>query len=149
MNTEEKILEELKSMNQPLGTISTVSNSKPEAATVYFVYSTALNVYFITRKASRKYRNIQTNPNVAFVITTENPAKTIQLEGTAEEASPNEQSKYFSHLVSIASERNFMPPVSQLNDSEMVFMKINTSWICMGNFEVMKEGDKFVETKLD
>lgn len=136
-------------MNQSLGTISTISsNIKPEAASIYFVFDKNLNIFFITRKESRKYKNILNNNRASFVITTEKPPKTVQLEGVVEETSTKEQGTHFSNLIATASRHNFMPPVSQLNDSEMVFMKIKTTWARMGDFEVLKEGDKFIEVDL-
>src|SRR6185369_17444650 len=100
-----------------------------------------------TRSGSRKYKNILKNPHVAFVITSEHPPKTIQLEGIASEVTDaTEQTNYFTQLVAKASESTIMPPVSQLVDGEMVFMKIATNWARFGSFEVLKEGDKFIET---
>lgn len=150
MNIEDTIHSELEGMNQPLGVISTINEAgKPQSASVYYIVDKALNIFFVTRSESRKYKNIQHDSNVSFVVTSEHPPKTIQLEGTAAEVvDANEQLTYFDKLVAKATEHTFMPPVSQMVTGEMVFMKITTSWARMGDFEVMKEGDKFVETKI-
>lgn len=149
MNVEKTLLEEIDKMNQPLGVVSTVSDGgKPESASLYYIKDDALNIFFVTRSGSRKYKNILKNPNVSFVITSEHPPKTVQLEGTAREViDAHEQVEFFDKLVAKASESNLMPPVSQMVEGEMVFMKITTSWARFGNFEIMKEGDKFVEIK--
>lgn len=150
MNIEQKILEELKSINQPLGVISTVneeSKAKPQSATVYYVYNDKLDIFFVTRSSSRKYNNIQSNSNASFVITGEHPPKTIQLEGNVEEVTnPDEQITYYEKLMSLASENNPMPPVTQIASGELVFFKLIVMWARFGNFEIMKEGDKFIET---
>lgn len=150
MNTKDKIAQELESINQPLGVISTVNEQgRPQSASVYHVCDDNLNIFFVTRSESRKYKNLQKNNNASFVITSEHPPKTIQLEGTVAEVSdPNEQLTYFDKLVAKATESSFMPPVSQMVAGEMVFMKLSTSWARIGAFEVMKEGDKFTETNL-
>ena len=150
MNTEDKIAEVLSSLHQPLGVISTVNEEcHPELASLYYVHDDALNIYFITREGSRKYKNITKNPHVAFVITTEHPARTIQLEGVAaKDTDPREENEYFAKLVALASEHLIMPPVSQIEDGEMLFMKMTTRWARLGDFEIMKEGDKFIETNL-
>lgn len=151
MEIEDAIFEELSSINRPFGTISTVSEeNKPESATVYFVYDQTLDIYFLTRKKSRKYKNIMHNPHVAFVVTCEHPPKTIQLEGVASVVTdPKEQMDHFNELVKRSSERNPVPPVAQLVDSgEMVFMKISTAWARFGKFEAMREGGKFIEANL-
>lgn len=150
MNIEKQILAELHSFNQPLGVISTVNDKgNPESASIYYVYDDALNFYFITRKESRKYRNIEKNKNVAFVITIEHPLNTIQLEGKASTVTEaHEESEHFTKLVALASNYLAMPPVSQIPAGEIVFMKIATSWVRFGNFEVMKEENKFIEVNL-
>lgn len=150
MNTITTIVEALTSINQPLGVISTsAETNNPQSASVYYINDEHCNIFFVTRSESRKYKNIQHNPHVAFTVTSEHPPKTIQIEGTAAEVmDPIEQSNYFDKLVAKATESTFMPPVSQLVTGEMVFMKITTTWARCGNFEVMKEGEKFVETTL-
>lgn len=150
MNIEDKISEELASINQPLGVISTVSpDNKPESASMYYICDSALNVYFVTRSESRKYKNLLQNQHASFVITSEHPPKTIQLEGTVKEVTDAaEQLNYFEKLVRKATEGTAIPPVSQVPNGEMKFMKITTTWARFGNFEVMKEGDKFIETNL-
>lgn len=150
MNTKTTIMEELASINQPLGVISTTNeHGNPQSASVYYINDEDLNIFFVTRSESRKYKNIQKNPHVAFTITREHPPITIQLEGTAAEViDVIEQNEYFQNLVAKATESTFMPPVSQMVAGEMVFMKITTAWARCGNFEVMKEGEKFVETTL-
>jgi general stress protein 26 len=150
MNIEEKISEEIVSMNQPLGVMSTVSaDGKPEAASMYYISDNALNIYFITRSASRKFQNLKNNPQAAFVITSEHPPKTIQLEGTVSEMmNPEEQVTYYEKLMAKATESMKMLPVEQIPAGELVFMKMSTTWARFGSFEVMKEGDKFVEVKL-
>lgn len=150
MIPEDKIFNDLTVMNQNIGIISTMGGyGQPQAAAMYFIFDSALNIYFITRESSRKYRNIKKNPRVAFVVSTENPPKTIQFEGEAQEVTdPHETTEYFSRLVTLASEKSVIPPVSQMEDGRMVFMKIVTDWARSGNFETLKEGDKFVEAAL-
>ena len=151
MNTITTIAGELASINQPLGVISTNNkDGNPQSASVYYISDENLNIFFVTRSESRKYKNIQNNPHVSFTVTSEHPPKTIQLEGTAAEVvDAIEQTNYFDKLVAKATESNFMPPVSQMVTGEMVFMKITTTWARCGNFEVMKEGEKFIETSLE
>ena len=150
MNIEEKIYQELLSSNQPLGVISTLNAAGlPQSASIYYIHNSQLDIFFVTRSESRKYKNIINNPHVAFVITSQNPPKTIQLEGVASEVTDaQEQIEYFDKLVAKATEYTSVPPVSQLVTGEMVFMKITPKWMRFGNFEVMKEGDKFIETSL-
>lgn len=152
MDIDDKIMEELQSINQPLGVLSTVSEGcKSQSAAMYYVYDNAFNLYFISRKGSRKCKNIEKNPHVSFVIATENPPRTIQIEGRASHVTdPKEEADHFTRLVKMASEHIAIPPVSQMDGSEMVFMKVTTDWIRFGTFECMREEgqDKFMETNL-
>lgn len=147
MNPKETIIAELQSINQSMGVIGTVSeNNTSETATMYYIYDDNLTIYFVTRSGSRKYNNILKNPHVSFVVSSEHPPKTIQLEGVASEVlDPNEQVDYFNKLTAKIAESSAIPPVEQMVAGEMVFMKMTTTWARLGNFIVMKEGDKFIE----
>lgn len=151
MTPENKIYEDLTAMHEGVGVLATMGGfGQPQAASMYFIFDSALNFYFITRESSRKCRNMKRNPRVAFVVSSINPPITVQLEGSAHEVTdPHEENEYFTKLVSVASKDNIMPPISQLEDGRMLFMKISPDWIRSGNFEILKEGDRFVEATLD
>ena len=150
MNTKTNITEALASINQPLGVISTSNEQgNSQSAGLYYITDENLNIFFVTRSASRKYKNIQNNPHVSFTVISEHPPVTIQLEGTAAEVmDPTEQTTYYDKLIAKATATTPMLPVSQIVTGEMVFMKITTTWARCGNFEIMKEGEKFIETTL-
>ena len=150
MTPEEKIYNDIVDIHQILGALGTLGEyDQPQVTSVYFVFDTALNLYFITRETSRKYKNIKKHPRVAFAVSSEHPLRTVQLEGEAHEVTDaQEENEYFSKLVALSSEKTVMPPVSQIEEGRIVFMKITTDWARSGNFETLKEGDKFVESAL-
>ena len=152
MDIDTAIMDELVALNQPLGVIGTLAEgSRPESATVYYAYDTALNLYFITKKSSRKYKNIERNPFVSFVITKENPARTIQIEGTAAPVgTPYDEQDIYEELQRLSRDHIKTPPLEELPSSDLVFMKITTDWVRFGEFTCMreKESDKFIETHL-
>lgn len=84
---EQRILDFLKS--QRLAVISTVDveNNKSEAACIAFAEKENLELIFGTSNKSRKYKNLQQNQNVSFVIGWSDEFGTIQLEGVAAELS--------------------------------------------------------------
>src|SRR3989344_1355089 len=148
MNKEllDKIIFFLGTQRSRLGVISTVGEeNKPESAFVYYAFDDNLNIYFVTRDASRKYKNIVENKNVAFAIATENPPQTLQIEGVASvESDTEEQKKLFQELVGLASLKNFAPQISQQTGAGgLQFIKISPRWIRFGNFEVRKHGEIF------
>src|SRR3989344_4339838 len=152
MNKEllDKIIFFLGTQRSRLGVISTVGEeNKPESAFVTFAFDDNLNIYFVTRDASRKYKNILENKNVAFAIATENPPQTLQIEGVASVHNDTEEQKHlFQELVGLASAKHFSAPISQQPMGGLQFIKISPSWIRFGNFEVRKHGDTFQEVKL-
>jgi pyridoxine/pyridoxamine 5'-phosphate oxidase len=75
-----------------LTVISTIStDNNPEAAVIGFGQTKDLEIVFGTDNSSRKYKNLLTNPKVAFVIGWEK-TETVQYEGTARELSVEELS---------------------------------------------------------
>src|SRR3989338_5542405 len=154
MFMDNKLLKEiitfLKGDKQKLCTVNTVTEDcKPESAFVYYTFDENLNIYFITRAGSRKYQNGLKNPNISFVTFTENPPKTLQLEGTLSVVTdPKAQRELFLELVTLATERNLVPPISQMDTSEVMFMKITPTWVRFGNFELGRNGDMFQEIKI-
>lgn len=143
------IVSEMKTLEQNLGVISTSTSDKPEAAVIYFAYDNQLNIYFATRKASRKYTNLAENPNAAFVIYNAELLKTIQLEGVVSVVEdPYEQVVHYTQLVELAVKNNPLPPIDQLGESEIMFLKLTPTWARVGTFEATRDGDIFAEVAL-
>jgi general stress protein 26 len=153
MNKEisEKIIKFLNEDAQKLGVISTVTaENKPESAFMYYAFDEDLNIYFATRVASRKYKNFMENKHIAFAVAKENPPQTLQLEGLASVVVEAEvQKSLFPELITMAAQRNFAAPISQMESSELKFLKITPNWIRFGNFEVRKHGGIFEEIKIE
>lgn len=148
MNTQEQILTFLKNEKQKLGVVSTISAvNTPQSALIYYAFDQDLNIYFITRTQSRKFENIKKNPHVAFVVGTENPPQTLQIEGTASILErPDDLAFLFTDLVRMAVERHFVPPITQMTSSgDVLFMKITPNWVRLGNFEIRRKGELFEE----
>ncbi|MBY0328833.1 pyridoxamine 5'-phosphate oxidase family protein [Patescibacteria group bacterium] len=151
MNTStERIITAIKDLGQNLGVISTVgADGKPESAVVYFSCDENLDLYFTTRNSSRKYKNLSTNPAIAFVIYEDKQKKTIQIEGTAETITDtHDQGAMFSELVSLATKNNPTPPIDQLGESEIMFIRITVTWARIGNFEITRTGELFEEVTI-
>lgn len=77
-----------------LAVISTVgADHKPESAVLEFGETDELELIFDTFKSSRKYKKLQTNTYVAFVIGWDDDI-TVQYEGIAGEVVGEQASKY-------------------------------------------------------
>lgn len=147
---KEKIIAFLGLQKSRLGVVSTVNeDNKPESAFLYFAFDENLNIYFVTKDNSRKFKNIKNNNNVAFTSGTENPPQTLQLEGIATiHDDLKDQKHLFQELVALASAKHFAPPISQQSTGGLQFVKISPQWIRFGNFEIRKKDDTFQEVKI-
>ncbi len=79
-----------------LTVISTIDmdGNKPESAVIAFAQTENFELIFGTLAISRKYKNLQKNPNVSFVIGWNAETGTVQYEGTAKELSDEESPAY-------------------------------------------------------
>ena len=153
MNKEflDKVALFLGAQKSRLGVVSTVnSENKPESALVYFTFDEKLNIYFVTRDITKKYKNIIENKNVAFVVSKEIPPQTLQIEGVGSvHNNPEDQKDLYKELVGLASSKHFSPPVSQINSGGLAFIKISPTWIRFGNFEVRKHDNIFQQVGIE
>lgn len=91
MNKQQIILNFIK--KQKLAVISTVGNNKPESAVLEFGETDELELIFDTFVTSRKYKNLQINKNISFVIGWDENI-TVQYEGLAEKIKGEAGEKY-------------------------------------------------------
>ncbi len=102
MNIEEakkRIMDFMK--ENMLTVISTVDidGKKPESAVIAFAENESFEIIFGTKNTTRKYKNLQNNQHVSFVIGWDSEKGTVQYEGIAQELSQQESLQYSSILV--------------------------------------------------
>jgi len=104
--------------NNRTGVLATASNlGKPHAATVYITFDQELNIYFVTRKETRKSRNLHDNNQVAIALYNAASQTTLQAEGTAIEVTdPGKMQWIFNDIWRTATltSPNSPPPQAQL-----------------------------------
>ena len=118
-------------VGQKLGVVSTVnSNSKPESAVVGIAVSESLDIIFDTVKASRKYKNILNNADIALVIGWDNEI-TVQYEGTAEILGDGDEAQQlreiYYEIYPDGRERAATWP-------DLVHIKVTPNWIRYSDF---------------
>lgn len=91
MTTKELISNLLQ--NTKLAVISTIGDPAPQSAVIEFGSTEELEIIFDTYTTSRKYQNLQKNPNVTFVIGWDENI-TVQYEGVAKELTGEEKKTY-------------------------------------------------------
>lgn len=115
-NSREQLLAFLE--DNHVGVLATTSNfGKPHAATVYTTFDQDLNIYFVTRKNTRKSQNLQGNNQIALAIYNATSQTTLQAEGTAVEVTqPQKVQWIFNDIWRIASQISPTnpPPQTQL-----------------------------------
>jgi len=105
--------------------ISTVSkDGKPEAALIGFSETPELEITFGTSNQSRKFKNLQSNQNVAFEIGSGEPRITIQYEGVAQPFDKGvfEKTGKF-HLTKLPDSSKYV------GKSDQVWFKVTPTWI--------------------
>jgi general stress protein 26 len=114
--SRERLLEFLKNNN--VGVLATASNTGiPHAATIYITFDQDLNIYFVTRKGTRKSQNLQGNAQAALAIYNAASQTTLQAEGTVIEVTESSKIQWvFNDIWRIAAQTSSsnQPPPSQL-----------------------------------
>lgn len=122
MNEKKFILDFIK--KHMISVVSTVSpENMPEAAVVEFAETDNFELIFDTSNTFRKYKNLSTNPNVAFVIGWDEDI-TVQYEGIAEEIRGEELKKckeiYFKKNPDAQKWEKF---------EDIVYFKVKPKWL--------------------
>lgn len=124
----ENLLRFLKKEN--LATIATVNEEKkPDAATIHYIVKDNLDIFFLTKRETGKYKNIQRQNDVVLIVTNAEDLETVKIKGNAYVVTddPNIISDIISTL---AQAKNFMSdldkllPIIKRNAGEMTAMKI-------------------------
>src|SRR5690606_34957172 len=104
--------------SQETGVLAVVDeNNKPHAATINYVTDDDLNLYFITKTATKKFASLSQNPHVAMTVTDMDSKKTVQIEGQAHEAKDiDQQSEIMKKLASPHKDSSgvWVPPIAEI-----------------------------------
>ncbi len=124
--------------SQKTGVLSTVGkHDRPYGAVVYFSIDKEFNVYFTTKRDTRKSENIQHNKHVSFVTFEPVSQTTAQIVGTAEEISdPTEAQDIFRAMLKTAFTTSLsgLPPISKLYAGYYISYRIKPEHINMAVF---------------
>ena len=119
-----------------LTVISTVDGNNPESALIAFAETENGEIIFGTSDTTRKYKNIQANNNVSFVIGLDDKDSrmTVQYEGVARELAGNEAATYSAMLVA----KN---PASGkfLKDEHQKYFLVTPTWVRYANYSAIHE----------
>lgn len=129
--SEEIVKDALKFVHaHTLAVVSTVSaEGVPESATVLYHMDGDFNLFFITRNDSRKVKNLMINKNIAVVIGTELGPSTMQMSGTAEALSSEEQKKFIAELEKTSTlDALYYGPFLNIIGINFTLYKVDVKW---------------------
>jgi len=122
-----------------IAVVATVDEARkcPEAATIYYFANGDFNLYFITRRSTRKYRNMLTRPRVALVIGPSEQCCSIQIEGRAQQLESDEDIGVFFGILGKHPElynqyfgalrKETIFPKAQ--EGDVALFKVHTDWV--------------------
>ncbi|MEO7364205.1 MAG: pyridoxamine 5'-phosphate oxidase family protein [Candidatus Saccharimonadales bacterium] len=99
-------------------------------ATVYFVTDDDLNIYFVTRTGSFKYKNIQTQPFAALTVSDGEAQITVQLSGEVSQMPINKYMDiFFDKFAAMRPEGDFdwAPPVDKVHEGNYMPLQLTPS----------------------
>ncbi len=136
LNVEKIIREYIR--KSPHMSLATVSDNKPWVCEVHFVYDDDLNLYFVSKQATRHCREIAINPNVAGNIIKQHPLTEspngVYFEGQAKkiEATASDIGRYCDALG-----RDAVELTEQLReaDGRSMYQIQIANWAVFGNFD--------------
>lgn len=114
-----------------LATITTVAHDgEPQAATMLYLMDDDFNFYFVTRRHTRKYANLQSNNKVGMVITSTDNPETIQVQGEATTSPENLDDEFVAQLEKKTDLANlYHGPFLGLAGLDFSVWKIKTHWL--------------------
>lgn len=135
----------------PVGVLTTVHvDGGPYATVVYFSVDNELNIFFTTKRNTKKHENIKRNSEVAMVSYEAFSQTMVQVSGRVVEATDAaEIKKAFKEMVraSIRTSINDVPPISRLYAGYYVVYKLSPKQINMATFSYpVSENSNMFET---
>ncbi len=126
------------------GVLATVAKDySPHASVIYYVSDETFNIYFLTKRGSRKYNAIKAHPQVAFTVGTQDTPRTLQIEGLASELeSTEDREKHIPDLMNVLSQQTSrFVPAGKL-DGELSVLWIRPTWIRWADFSKKEIGNE-------
>lgn len=129
-----------------IGMLATADDSgQPYVSTIYFVVDPDLNVYFITKGKTTKYKHLIQNPKAALAVYEAKSQSTVQIYGSAEQILdfPTINDIFRRILVvTNATSESAIPPVSKLVGNDYKCFRIRSRTIRMAEYTKPEHGYK-------
>jgi nitroimidazol reductase NimA-like FMN-containing flavoprotein (pyridoxamine 5'-phosphate oxidase superfamily) len=135
------------------GVLATADKSaNPHVAVVYYVIEEDFGLLFSTKGETQKYKNMQENDQVAFLVYDESAQTTLQVFGKVEVVEDEEkQKRVLKNMVRSSEEasQTELPPAEKLIAGDFVVLRLVPQTIKMAVYaRPDSEGDDLFETLL-
>lgn len=128
---------------------SLTTDNKICSSTMYVGSDENLNLYFLTKKNTTKYRNIIANPYVSIAMHDENDLTTLQMQGAAYPIVPaTDSKKAYELFISIRAKiAEYRLPISKIDAGEYEIFKAPVDHAVLSRYmeEDVTEGISKVE----
>lgn len=132
--------------SHPVAHLATLDqHGRPRISTVYYYVNSMMEIFIVTLEETDKYKNIQQDGNIAFVVTDEKMQQTVQMQGTASLVrDPGVRAAIIEQLavVQARNKSGWPPPIIKLDKGGLRLVKIKPSWIRFLDF---KDPDTIVQ----
>lgn len=125
--------------------------ANPHAAVVYYLPYTDLTLSFVTKEETQKYKNIEENKQVAFVIYDEKSQTMLQITGrvvVVEDLEKKRETIRNMTNSSITLSNKLLPPAYKLTAGEYVVLRLIPQVIKMAVYSQSDSTDDIYETLL-
>lgn len=135
--SKEQVLNFLK--QNPNGVLATASaQGMPWSSSIYFVTDDDFNFFFITRKKTGKFNNIEENPNVAITVTDHSAQRTVQVSGKVSRVPTKDivdvVMKKLSH-VKPHGDNKWVPPIVKVHGGDYMVLKITPNFLQYADYK--------------
>lgn len=132
--------------NHKFAVLSTASKgAEPWGATVYYVVDEQLNFFFLTHVQSKKYQDIQEQPNAAITVADDNEQVTVQASGTVTQVPLGQEHDHAFRMLALVhppGQFDWVPPVTKMDTGEMLLLKLVPDYLRFSNFMTDKSAIK-------
>lgn len=132
------------------GVLSTASaDGQPHGAVVYYLPDTDLSMYFVTKEETQKYKNIEQNKQVSFVVYDEKSQTTLEIQGKVEVVEDLETRRETLHNMtnsSIALSGTLLPPAYKIEAGDYVVLHLVPNSIQLAVYSRSADGQNIYES---
>lgn len=123
--------------------------ANPHAAVVYYLPEPDFTLFFATKEETQKYKNIEENKQVAFVIYDEQAQTTLQISGHVRVVTESEEKRATLKNMknsSLTLSSRLLPPAYKLSAGEYAVLQLIPQTIKMAVYARSEKDEDLYET---